>query len=85
MAFASIYLTNTTNNTNISHSEWILQNERYQIHGRQISALKLIAAVFTAHKSVDLPATECLMVKELIPGGLHGIQSVVAYGDYQPK
>lgn len=85
MVFASIYLTNTTNNTNVSHSEWILQNERYQIHGRQISALELIAAVFTAHKSVDLPATESLMVKELIPGGLHGIQSVVAYSDYQPK
>ena len=47
--------------------------------------MKLIAAVFTAHKSVDLPVTECLIVKELIPGGLHGIQSVVAYGDYQPK
>ena len=85
MFFASIYLTKATNNTNISHSEWILQNERYQIQGRQISALKLIAAVFTAHASVDSPATECLMVKELIPGGPHGIQSVVAYGDYQPK
>lgn len=50
-----------------------------------LPALELIAAVFTAHKSVDLPATESLMVKELIPGSLHGIQSVVAYSDYQPK
>ena len=85
MVFTSIYLTKTTNNTNISHSEWILQSERYQIQGRQISALELVESVFTAHASVDLPVTESLMVKELIPGGLHGIQSVVAYGDYPPK
>ena len=37
----------------------------------------------TAHESVGLPATECLMVKELIPGGLEGIHGQVAYSDYQ--
>lgn len=37
----------------------------------------------TAHESVALPATECLMVKELIPGGLEGIRGVVSYSDYQ--
>ena len=37
----------------------------------------------TAHESVGLPAPECLMVKELIPGGLDGIEGVVAYHDYE--
>ena len=37
----------------------------------------------TAHKSVGLPALECLMVKELVPGGLSGIQGQVNYSDYQ--
>ena len=37
----------------------------------------------TAHESVGLPAPECLMVKELIPGGLNGIRGVVAYHDYE--
>ena len=37
----------------------------------------------TAHESVGLPAPECLMVKELIPGGLEGIRGVVAYDDYE--
>lgn len=37
----------------------------------------------TAHESVGLPAPECLMVKELIPGGLDGIKGIVAYDDYQ--
>ena len=37
----------------------------------------------TAHESVDLPATECLMVKELIPGGLDGIHGQVNYADYE--
>ena len=37
----------------------------------------------TAHESVGLPAPECLMVKELIPGGLEGIRGVVAYADYE--
>jgi len=36
-----------------------------------------------AHESVGLPAAECLMVKELVPGGLEGIRGVVAYGDYE--
>ena len=36
----------------------------------------------TAHESVGLPAPECLMVKELIPGGLNGIQGQVNYRDY---
>lgn len=37
----------------------------------------------TAHESVGLPAPECLMVKELIPGGLEGIRGQVSYSDYQ--
>ena len=37
----------------------------------------------TAHESVGLPAPECLMVKELVPGGLNGIQGQVNYRDYQ--
>lgn len=37
----------------------------------------------TAHKSVGLPAPECLMVRELIPGGLTGIQGQVCYTDYE--
>ena len=37
----------------------------------------------TAHESVGLPAPECLMVKELIPGGLEGIHGQVRYSDYQ--
>ena len=36
----------------------------------------------TAHESIGLPAVECLMVRELIPGGLEGIQGVVCYSDY---
>jgi predicted N-acetyltransferase YhbS len=37
----------------------------------------------TAHESVGLPAPECLMVKELIPGGLAGIHGQVCYSDYE--
>ena len=37
----------------------------------------------TAHESVGLPAPECLMVKELVPGGLEGIHGQVSYSDYQ--
>lgn len=37
----------------------------------------------TAHESVGLPAPECLMVRELVPGGLEGIRGQVHYGDYQ--
>ena len=37
----------------------------------------------TAHESVGLPAPECLMVKELIPGGLEGIHGQVSYSDYE--
>ena len=37
----------------------------------------------TAHESVGLPAPECLMVKELVPGGLQGIQGQVCYADYE--
>ena len=36
-----------------------------------------------AHESVGLPAPECLMVKELVPGGLEGIRGQVNYSDYQ--
>ena len=38
----------------------------------------------TAHASVGLPAPECLMVKELVPGGLIGIYGQVQYAaDYE--
>lgn len=37
----------------------------------------------TAHESVGLPAPECLMVKELVPGGLEGIHGQVCYSDYE--
>lgn len=37
----------------------------------------------TAHESVGLPAVECLMVRELLPGGLDGIHGQVNYLDYQ--
>ena len=37
----------------------------------------------TAHESVGLPAPECLMVKELVPGGLDRIHGQVDYSDYQ--
>ena len=36
----------------------------------------------TAHESVGLPAPECLMVKELVRGGLEGIRGQVCYSDY---
>ncbi len=36
-----------------------------------------------AHESVGLPAPECMMVKELVPGGLEGIRGTVSYRDYQ--
>ena len=35
----------------------------------------------TAHSSVGLPAPECLMVRELIPGGLEGIWGQLRYAD----
>lgn len=34
-------------------------------------------------KTLDLPAIECLMVKELVPGGLRDIQGTVEYNDYE--
>lgn len=37
----------------------------------------------TAHESVGLPAVECMMVRELVPGGLEGIQGQVCYSDYE--
>ena len=37
----------------------------------------------TAHESVGLPAPECLMVQELVPGGLEGIHGQVCYSDYE--
>ena len=37
----------------------------------------------TAHESVGLPAPECLMVKDLVPGGLEGITGLVCYADYE--
>lgn len=50
----------------------------YRSRGFVTSALYGI----TAHESVRLPATECLMVRELIPGGLEDIHGQVAYHDY---
>ena len=37
----------------------------------------------TAHESVGLPAPECLMVKELVPGALAHIHGQVCYSDYE--
>ena len=37
----------------------------------------------TAHESVGLPAPECLMVRELVPGALEQIHGVVCYCDYE--
>ena len=37
----------------------------------------------TAHESVGLPAPECLMVKELVPGALEYIHGIVQYSDYK--
>jgi len=37
----------------------------------------------TAHESVGLPVPECLMVKELISGGLDDIHGQVSYSDYE--
>lgn len=34
-------------------------------------------------KTMHLPAIECLMVKELVPGGLEPIKGIVEYSDYQ--
>lgn len=36
-----------------------------------------------AHESVGLPAIECLMVKELVPGALETIRGIVEYSDYK--
>ena len=37
----------------------------------------------TAHESVGLPDPACLMVKELMPGGLNDICGEVDYSDYE--
>ena len=37
----------------------------------------------SAHECVDLPHPDCMMVKELVPGGLEGIQGQVCYSDYE--
>ena len=36
-----------------------------------------------AGESIHLPHVDCMMVCELVPGGLEGIQGVVDYGCYQ--
>lgn len=36
-----------------------------------------------AGKSIDLPAPECLMVKELLPNALNEISGIVEYTDYE--
>ena len=51
----------------------------YRSRGFQTSA----SFGITAHESVGLPAPECLMVRELIPGGLEGIRGQVCYSDYE--
>ena len=51
----------------------------YRSRGFQTSASYGI----TAHESVGLPAPECLMVKELVPGGLDGMYGQVCYADYE--
>ena len=51
----------------------------YRARGFVTSALHGIVAA----ESVGLPAVECLMVKELVPGGLSGIRGTVAYSDYE--
>ena len=37
----------------------------------------------TAHASIGLPAVDCMMVTELVPGGLEGITGQVRYDDYK--
>ena len=37
----------------------------------------------TAHASIGLPAIDCMMVTELVPGGLEGITGQVRYDDYK--
>ena len=37
----------------------------------------------TAYESVGLPHPDCMMVKELVPGALEGIQGQVCYSDYE--
>ena len=51
----------------------------YRSRGFRTSA----AFGITAHESVGLPAPECLMVRELVPGGLDGIRGQVCYCDYE--
>ena len=51
----------------------------YRSRGFQTSA----GYGITAHESVGLPAPECLMVQELVPGGLEGIRGQVNYSDYE--
>ena len=51
----------------------------YRSRGFQTSAQFGI----TAHESVGLPAPECLMARELVPGGLEGIHGQVCYSDYE--
>lgn len=36
-----------------------------------------------AGPDIQLPAPECLMVKELVPGSLKSISGIVSYSDYQ--
>ena len=48
-----------------------------------LPSLDLAEAVFTAHASVGLPAAECLMVKELVPGWLADVSGQVSYRDYE--
>ena len=37
----------------------------------------------TAHESVGLPAPECLMARELVPGALNDVHGQVCYRDYR--
>lgn len=53
--------------------------QNYQNRGFQTSADFGIIA----DESVGLPATECMMVKELVSGALDHISGIVSYSDYQ--
>lgn len=52
--------------------------QNYRSRGFVTSAPSIVAS-----SSVGLPAPECLMVKELVPNGLVGIQGELDYGFYE--
>lgn len=66
-------VTNTENMLGIPARVTAVHRERFEI---------VCGYGITAHEFVGLPAGECLMVRELVPGGLEGIHGKVAYHDY---